>query len=56
MNYGVIIKDVSDEVTALFRKSNEVMNLFLTILDGVITFDVENDKELTILTTSIIII
>ena len=46
------MKDVTCEITILFRRSNEIMSLFLTILDSVIIFDVDQDTELNILTTS----
>ncbi|XP_033224134.1 uncharacterized protein C1orf112-like [Belonocnema kinseyi] len=51
VNYGDIMKDVTDEVTALFRKSNEIMCFFLTVLDSVIMFDVHQDEEFNLLST-----
>lgn len=52
MTYGETINNFSEEIAVTFQKSNDIMNCFLSVSDTVINFNVEEESELNILSTS----
>lgn len=51
MNHGDV-NNFSKEIAVIFQKSNELINAFLNICDTVINFNVEEETELNLLSSS----